>query len=585
MSDLLSDVPATDSVRSRPNRWFSFRISLKWRIFLFFVLFGMIPLVLTSYFAVVAYTQSVRGMTDKYVSDLVERVADQINSTGYMHFKYLDVLSKYPFVQLSFLRHPGAGLAATTQDKLELFRLNTDSFTRIVLYANDGRVVAATPSALNRSMEPIPPPDTIEEVGRFNYYHRTWLNREHPVVALYKRVYDYSDADRAVGIIGAEVLLDNYIQFLGRLEIGEGAEKVLFNNAGKVLYREGPAADDSVPAAMAEFATAVPLLDWRIDIRIPKSVLLKDVNRLIYGILGFYLLVVVGAVTASLVFSRRAVKPLEQIIAGTRAFARGDLDHRITIPYGVETKRVAEAFNQMAGELQRRHVELMQADKLASLGLLVAGLAHEIRNPLAGIKTGTQVLARHCSAEGTRNLARGITKEVDRLNRIVTDLLHFARPGPAPKGLYRIDAVVDRSLKVIGNEIDRKRVTLVNRAGGQWARVAHDQMVQMLINLLLNALAAVEPETGRIELLTRDLSECRFELEIRDNGHGIPAHQIERIFDPFFSLSPEGSGLGLSIVHTLATQNDVGLRVESPEGKGTLVRLIFETAREKAQGA
>ena len=117
------------------------QISLKWHIFLFYMLLGFIPMVAISYFAVVSYSRSINTLTDDYLTKLVQRIAEQTDALGHSHYKYLDILVKFPYVQLSFQQYPSGGQLGTIQEKLELFRVNTESFDRITLLANDGHIV------------------------------------------------------------------------------------------------------------------------------------------------------------------------------------------------------------------------------------------------------------------------------------------------------------------------------------------------------------------------------------------------------------------------------------------------------------
>lgn len=562
---------------------FKHNISLKWRIFLFYVVFGFIPLWVVFYLSVVAYTRSINAMTEKYVGELVQRTADQTDTLGRMYFKHLDILVKYPFVQLSFLQYPYGGQMGTVQDKLELFRLNTNSFDYITLYANDGHMVTTTPALAGYDVDSSVTKAPIIAVSLHEAYHQEVLERDRQTVELYKRVYDFHDPERAVGIVKAAIALGKLLEFTRQLQLGKGVEKVIVNASGTVIYREAsPKTHATEP--MKEFSARLPLLDWRMFIRLPESLLLKDVDRLTHKIWAFVGFVALMAIGASLIFSRKAIRPLQQIITGTREFANGNFDYRIHIPYGVETKRVAEAFNTMADELNKRQKELIQAGKLASLGLLAAGFAHEVCNPMAGLKTSAQVLAKRSTTEEARELAEGISKEVDRINKIVTDLLHFSRPHTSDKQICDLKAIVEKSLKLLSPKIRSKNVTVINLTDSRKVWAASDQMVQVLLNLLLNALTAVEPGIGCIRVETLPISEAEFEMRFEDNGRGIPAQQLPHIFDPFFSLSPEGTGLGLSIVLTLASQNNIRIQVDSKEGQGTTFRLFFKTYEEAIHG-
>lgn len=563
------------------------QISLKWHIFLFYMLLGFIPMVAISYFAVVSYSRSINTLTDDYLTKLVQRIAEQTDALGHSHYKYLDILVKFPYVQLSFQQYPSGGQLGTIQEKLELFRVNTESFDRITLLANDGHVVAATPPGPSKTSKQAGMRAGHFAMGQYEYHHRVDLSRKNPKMLFYKRVYDFRNPRRAVGVVAAEVGLDKFLDFTEQLHMGAGIKKTVTAGDGTLIFHEARWVDRPY-GVKKEFTAHLPLLDWTIGILVPESLLFKDVNRLSGRLLAFTAVVAFLAMLVSLAASRMAIKPLARIIDGIKEFASGNLAYRIKAIKGVETRRVAVAFNAMAEELQKRQVELIQADKLASLGLLSAGFAHEVRNPLAGIKTSAQVMAKRSSSAETKNLALGISKEVDRLNKLVGDLLHFSRPKPSARKPCDLVDIINHALTILDFEIRKKNVRIINKVARHRVNVAPEQMVQVLINLILNALAAVEPAKGVIRLNSRVAPDDKLTVTLSDNGHGISPEKITHLFDPFFSLSKEGTGLGLSVVKLLLGNNDIRIDVESAEGEGTTFLMHFKRhslhAKEASHG-
>ncbi|MEA3348758.1 MAG: ATP-binding protein [Pseudomonadota bacterium] len=454
--------------------------------------------------------------------------------------------------------------------------MNTESFDRITLFANDGHVVTATPP---RSPDKKNQPETgIDHfaAGRYKYHHQVDLSRNKPKILLYKRVYDFRDPGRSVGVVAVEVGLNKFLSFTEQLKIGPGIRKTVTAGDGTVIYREAHSAEKT-HGIKEELTAHLPLLDWKISVLVPKSLLFKDVNRLSGRLLAFAAFVALLAMAASLGASRFAIKPLVRIIDGIKEFASGNLAYRIEDIKGVETRRVAVAFNVMAEELQHRQEELIQADKLASLGLLSAGFAHEVRNPLAGIKTSAQVMAKRSASAETKKLALGISKEVDRLNKLVGNLLHFSRPKPSAKESCDLVDIINQSLKILNSEIHKKNIRIINKVARHRVIIAPEPMVQVLINLILNALAAVEPDKGTIRLNSRVSPDNKLTVTLSDNGHGISQEKIPHLFDPFFSLSKEGTGLGLSVVKLLLNNNDIRIEVESTKGKGTTFLMHFKS--------
>lgn len=233
--------------------------------------------------------------------------------------------------------------------------------------------------------------------------------------------------------------------------------------------------------------------------------------------------------------------------------------------------------------------QAMEAERMAYVGTLASGLAHEIRNPLNSLSLNMQLLEEDLGGSGQSSHGRllAITREeIGRLERLVTDFLAYARPRRLELEDVPAADLVARSREVLAGQIQAReaRVTVEDRSGGARIRVDPAQMNQLLINLLQNALAATE-ECGRTPLVrllvARD--NGRVVLEVSDNGRGIPAANRERIFDLFFSTRKGGTGLGLAIVERISRAHGGQLEVESAAGVGTTIRLVLpEAARPSA---
>jgi signal transduction histidine kinase len=232
--------------------------------------------------------------------------------------------------------------------------------------------------------------------------------------------------------------------------------------------------------------------------------------------------------------------------------------------------------------LKRSQGIMRRADRLASLGTLIASLAHEIRNPLVSIKTFTQLLPERIDDEEFRNyFLRVASGEIDRLTGLINELLGFARPSePRPQG-EDINALIDKMEVLVSTEARKKNVTLSKRYASDLPQVKVDaeQIKQVLLNILLNAIQAIKGD-GQIWIETRlaqvpieEKSESFIQVEIRDTGVGIPKENLERIFDPFFSTRPDGSGLGLAISHQIIHEHGGFINVDSQVGKGTSFKV------------
>ena len=232
--------------------------------------------------------------------------------------------------------------------------------------------------------------------------------------------------------------------------------------------------------------------------------------------------------------------------------------------------------------LKKSQTIIRRADRLSSLGTLVASLAHEIRNPLVSIKTFTQLLPERIEDEEFRNYFLKVASgEIDRLTNLINELLGFARPNEPRLEGEDIHAIIDKMEVLIATEARKKNVTLHKNYAPDLPQVRIDaeQIKQVLLNLLLNAIQAIRGE-GEIWVETRAVQvplderiEPFIQVEIRDTGVGIPQENLERIFDPFFSTRPEGSGLGLAISHQIIHDHRGFISVESEVGKGTSFKI------------
>lgn len=281
----------------------------------------------------------------------------------------------------------------------------------------------------------------------------------------------------------------------------------------------------------------------------------------------------------------KMVKPIEQLTLAAKRIEEGDLQHRVKINREDEIGSLALAFDQMAERLAKREKELKEsqavlrrADRLSSLGLLTAGLAHEIRNPLVAIRTFTQLLPERYEDAEFREGFQGLAlKEVDRICGLINDLLSFARPSKPNVKPENINDVVDNIARILETQAKEKSVEIVRRFSHDLPKVWIDreQMKQVFMNVILNAIQAMQ-DGGSIVIATSlsarndgELIREYVQIEIRDTGVGIPEENLEHIFDPFFTSKDEGSGLGLAVSHQIVQEHGGFMTVESQLGKGT----------------
>ena len=262
------------------------------------------------------------------------------------------------------------------------------------------------------------------------------------------------------------------------------------------------------------------------------------------------------------------------------------------------------------GQMRRTQQELRRQERLATLGQLSAGVAHEIRNPLAGIGTSAQVLLRRFEPRDERaRFVRVILDEVARLDRIVTSLLQYARPRTPELKPVPLEPCIERVLELAAEAIQQSGVqTEVNVAPGLGpVYIDGDLVTQVLLNVTLNAVQAM-PEGGTLRYEVRRLRRARpprgpgrrssdrsrpdgdsrsslpyQQVRVIDTGVGIPRGVLAKLFDPFFSTKPGGTGLGLSISQTIMQEHGGTIEVASREHRGTTVLLNFPLEKRHAE--
>jgi signal transduction histidine kinase len=287
-------------------------------------------------------------------------------------------------------------------------------------------------------------------------------------------------------------------------------------------------------------------------------------------LLGFFLTVLV---------SRKIVRPLTVIENTTKRIAEGEFKSLPVIQTRDETQAVVEAFNTMVTELEKRQDQLVQAQKLSSLGILTSGIAHQLNNPLNNISTSCQILMEEIH-DGNRDyiekLLHNIDQEVDRSRDIVKGLLEFSREREFQLDWINVENLALRTIRLVSSQLPAG-VEITSEIPAELDIYADAQKLQeVLLNLLLNSAQAMPDGTGKITLTARTTSDGdQAEIQVADTGCGIPAEHMTQIFDPFFTTKEVGygTGLGLSVAHGVIERHGGILTVESKVDEGTVFTI------------
>jgi len=288
-----------------------------------------------------------------------------------------------------------------------------------------------------------------------------------------------------------------------------------------------------------------------------------------------------------LLVDRIVLRPVHEIVAATRKVAAGDLHYKIALTKRDEIGILADSFNEMTKRLSEAQRQVYQSQKLAAVGQLAAGVAHEINNPLTGVLSyGSFLLKRAEDKPEFKEDLEVIVRETKRCREIVKGLLDFARQSPPEKHACDITEIVERAVRIVHTQLAAHGVKLEKSLPTDLPKIHADanQLQQVIVNLLLNANDAIGERGGKIALTTNvvscgDASQSRakqVEISVSDTGCGIPAADLQRIFDPFFSTKgPKGTGLGLAVAWGIIEKHNGHIEVESDVGKGTTFRVLL----------
>ena len=284
-------------------------------------------------------------------------------------------------------------------------------------------------------------------------------------------------------------------------------------------------------------------------------------------------------------FMKGFTRSLSVLTEATRKIRLGKQQFQITEELHDEFGELAASFNEMAVSLQEQYAKLQETERLAVVGELAAGMAHEIKNPLAGIKVSIEVLSQDLDLEQEdREIFLQVVNEIDRINALLKSLLSYARP-PKPETVsFDVHQILDSTIKSARYSLrspledERKEIEFIRDYSSEVPKITADpgQLQQVFLNLLLNAVDAIATR-GAITVGTRKISETTIQIAVADNGRGIDGPSLERIFKPFFTTKSQGTGLGLAICKRLIEQHNGGniSVAANPAGAGVTFTIIL----------
>lgn len=366
----------------------------------------------------------------------------------------------------------------------------------------------------------------------------------------------------------------------------------------------GPVADPSAAAGTGAQDSELPWfrINWEIKALVPIACVLlggmllfllatlswRDPERhIVLLVAGAGAVAICGALLVVLTYTvQRPMVELQQKIA---QLGGGDLS--VAVSFARRNDEIGDLgrnFNQMVqqlresrAEIERMHrTQMSRAEHLATLGEMATGLAHEIRNPLAGIAGVIEIIGRDLPASSpARTVVKDVRQEIARINHIVSDLLQTARPHPPKVRKSDLNTTVEHAVMLGRQQALAKSIDITLHKDPSLAEVEHDsdQIHQVLLNLLLNALQAIDAN-GKITVTVKPLGATAV-VEVADNGRGIPADHLPNIFRPFYTTKGDGTGLGLSLARRIVEDHQGRIDVTSAVGQGTTFAVILPLRR------
>jgi two-component system NtrC family sensor kinase len=335
-------------------------------------------------------------------------------------------------------------------------------------------------------------------------------------------------------------------------------------------------------------------------------------DKVVYSFFGIGVLGVLLVLLLSFFITTGIIRPLKEMVAATRKIAEGDLSHEVPISSKDEIGQLAESFNHMlvrlkqarqeledygrvleekveerSQQLQTIQAKMMQSEKLASLGRLASGVAHEINGPLNGILTFSHLLMRRLkdNPELQKELEL-ITREATRVSSIVRGLLDFARESKPQKRPCSINELILHTLSLVERQAVFQNIRIIRNLGPQLPILLLDanQVQQVFMNILLNAADAM-PQGGTLTITSNYVPGDSFlQIKFTDTGCGIPEENLTQIFDPFFTTKADkkGTGLGLAVSYGIVDRHRGRIEVQSEVGRGATftIHLPLEAAEE-----
>jgi len=333
---------------------------------------------------------------------------------------------------------------------------------------------------------------------------------------------------------------------------------------------------------------------WTMRLKQSTQGMYGELEEFLNQIIAANIVILVIVFSGAVILSRRITNPIHELIKAANKISEGDLTQEIKIESRDEIKILAEEFEQMRRKLlesyttleskiEERTLALRDAqfqishqEKMASLGLLAAGVAHEIGNPLTSISSMTQLIKRRVSDAQVIEYSTTILQNIDRISKIVRELVDFARPSNYEAEYVDVNAVLRNSVNIVKYDRRAKNINIFFELDVKLPRVflVSDQLLQVFINILINAVDALKDEKGVIRIKSFVMNSF-INIHFTDNGVGISRENLSKIFEPFYTTKNvgKGTGLGLTVSYGIIKNFNGQIKVESQLNEGSTFKI------------
>jgi signal transduction histidine kinase len=379
-----------------------------------------------------------------------------------------------------------------------------------------------------------------------------------------------------------------------KVDANQGVKSVLAGKKGGGEFR------DELGSIMVGAYVPVNKFNWGVVVQEPYASAYFELRRLETNSLLFVIAGIILTALVGIFFAHSIEKPIKELTYGTEVVAKGDLRWQVSIDSADEIGKLASAFNRMTKDLRESQERLILSEKLASLGTMAAGMAHEIKNPLVSIRTFTQILQQKWEDKEFREkFSSIIPHEIERINRIAESLLKFGKPMKPELSQVDVNALLDEVLLLFESQCKKNNIRVTKKLA-ELPEITGDagQLQQVFVNIVKNAIEAMQDKGGEMivktdvgeviklgrmgregkkkgeEMIWGEEEEMEkpvavIFVEITDTGEGIPEENLKSLFDPFFTTKMTGTGMGLPITLRIIEEHRGSIKVRSLAGKGT----------------